>query len=229
MESKNIKQILYDLGADICGIASIDRFNESPEEFNPVDTLPSCKSVIVFGKKFLKGALDCKNTIPYTITRNILSSKLDIMAVDFCNTMEDRGVIAVPIGTTEPTLYDKRTSRVRSIVSVKHAAVLAGLGYFGKNTLLITPEYGNMVWLTAVLVNIELDPDKIIDKKCPENCFLCIKSCPVDALKPDNLEMDQGKCWSHAFHTNKGESFYFKCNQCRTACPNHLGSKNKKG
>jgi len=47
MDSNNIKQILYDLGADFCGIASVDRFNEAPEGFNPTDTLPSCKSVTV--------------------------------------------------------------------------------------------------------------------------------------------------------------------------------------
>jgi epoxyqueuosine reductase QueG len=99
MDSNNIKQILYGLGVDICGIASIDRFHESPEGFNPVDTLPSCKSVIVFGKKFLKGTLDCKNTIPYTIVRNTLSNMLDAISVDFCNIMENKNIIAVPIGT----------------------------------------------------------------------------------------------------------------------------------
>jgi len=226
VDSGNLKQILYDLGADICGIASIDRFNESPEGFNPIDTLPSCKSVIVFGKKFLKGTLDCKNTIPYTIARNILSDMLDIMSVNFCSIMEDKNITAIPAGTIGPTVYDKKTNRLRSIVSVKHAAVLAGLGYIGKNTLVITPEYGNMVWLSAVLVNIELEPDEIINKNCPEECFLCVKSCPVNALKEDTLEMDQGKCWDYAFHTNEGESFYFKCHKCRTICPNCLGAKN---
>jgi epoxyqueuosine reductase QueG len=227
MDSNNLKQILYDLGVDICGIASIDRFNESLEGFNPVDTLPSCKAVIVFGKKFLKGTLDCKNTIPYTIVRNNLSNMLDIIAVDFCNIMENKNIIAVPVGTIGPAVRDKKTNRSCGIVSIKHAAVLAGLGYIGKNTLVITPEYGNMVWLSAVLINIELEPDKIINKNCPEECFLCVKSCPVNALNEDNLEMDQEKCWNYAFHTNEGESFYFKCHKCRTICPNCLGTKNK--
>jgi epoxyqueuosine reductase QueG len=225
MNSNEIKQILYDLGADICGIATIDRFNEAPEGFNPKDTLPSCKSVIVFGKKFLKGTLDCKNTIPYTIVRNILSDTLDKMAVNFCDTMENEKVIAVPIGAIGPGVYDKKTNRIRGMVSAKHAAVLAGLGYIGKNSLLITPEYGNMVWLATILVNIELEPDEIIDKNCPESCWLCIESCPVNALKKDTLEMNQGKCWDYAFHTNQGESFYFKCHKCRTICPNCLGTK----
>jgi len=227
MDSNNIKNILYDFGADICGIASIDRFNESPAGFNPVDTLPSCKSVIVFGKKFLKGTLECKNTVSYTISRNMLSNVLDIISVKFCDLMEDKNIIAVPIGAIGPSIFDQNTGRSRGIVSLKHAAVLAGLGYIGKNSLLITPEYGNMIWLTGALINIELESDKMIHDKCPDNCYLCIENCPVDALKKDNLEMDQRKCWSHAFDNN----FYFtniKCYKCRSICPKCLGNKNLK-
>jgi len=227
MDSNNLKQKLYDLGADFCGIAPIDRFKEAPEGFNPVDTLPSCKSVIVFGKKFPRGTLDCINTIPYTIARNMLSDTLDKMSVSFCALMEDKNIIAVPVGAVGPAVLDKKTNRSRGIVSLKHAAVMAGLGYFGKNTLVITPDYGNMVWFSAVLANIELEPDNIINKNCPEDCLLCVKSCPVNALKEDSLEMDQMKCFGHSFRTNQGESFYLKCNKCRTICPNCLGSKNK--
>ena len=224
MNSKDIKQILYDLGADICGIASIDRFGESPVGFHPVDTLPSCKSVIVFGKKFLQGTLDCKNTIPYTIVRNMLSDILDKISVEFCYMMENKNIIAVPTGAISPTLHDKKTNRFRNVVSVKHAAVLAGLGYIGKNTLLITPEYGNMVWLSAVLLNIELEPDSIINEKCPESCNLCIDNCPVNAIKKDTPEMDQLACFEYAFQTNAGENFYFKCNTCRTICPRRVSA-----
>jgi epoxyqueuosine reductase QueG len=118
IDSNKVKQILCESGADFCGIASIERFHESPEGFNPIDTLPSCKSVIVFGKKFLKGTLDCENTIPYTIVRNMLSNILDIMAVNFCNLMENHKIIAVPVGTINPTIHDKKTNRFHNVVSV---------------------------------------------------------------------------------------------------------------
>ncbi|MCL1813089.1 MAG: epoxyqueuosine reductase [Treponema sp.] len=225
MNSKEIKQILNDLGTDICGIASIDRFTGAPQGFHPADTLPSCKSVIVFGKKFLEGTLECNNTVPYTIVRNMLSHVLDNIALEFCYIMQSKNIVAVPTGTIGPTLHDKKTGRFRNVVSAKHSAVLAGLGYIGKNTLLITPEYGNMAWLSSVLVNIELEPDKILDDKCPEDCSICIDNCPVNALTHDNPEMDQMKCFDHAFHTNEGEDFYFKCNTCRTICPKCRGNK----
>ena len=47
MTTQEVKQRLYDLGADLCGIASIDRFNGAPSGYHPLDVLPTCQSVIV--------------------------------------------------------------------------------------------------------------------------------------------------------------------------------------
>jgi len=71
------------MGADLCGVASIDRFNEAPEGFHPCDVLPQCKSVIVFAKAFPAGTIHCKTTVPYTIARNMLSDVLDKLSVRF--------------------------------------------------------------------------------------------------------------------------------------------------
>lgn len=225
INAAEVKQILCDMGADLCGIASADRFEEAPEGFGPRDILPECQSVIVFAKKFPAGTLHCKTTVPYTVTRNILSGELDHMAVRFCAEMETRGVIAVPTGTISPTLPDPKTGRWRGAVSAKHSAVAAGLGRIGKNTLLITPEYGNMVWLHAVLTGAALEPDEMLDgSPCGEHCTLCIDHCPVQAL--GDPEMKQGVCFAHAFHTEPGQEFTFTCYTCRSLCPHCFGSRN---
>ena len=49
LDSKRIKEIMFALGADLCGIASIDRFDNAPKGYHPLDVLPTCKSVISFG------------------------------------------------------------------------------------------------------------------------------------------------------------------------------------
>jgi len=226
MLSSDIKQILYDMGADLCGIASIDRFDEAPAGFHPCDILPSCKTVVVFAKKFLTGTLHCKTTVPYTIIRNMLSDKLDQMSFSFCEIMEHNGVIAVPTGTTGPTEYDTGTNRYRNIVSAKHCAVAAGLGRIGRNTLLITPEYGNMVWLCAVLLGAAFTADEMLaGDPCPKGCSLCIDSCPVHAL--GDPEMKQLVCRDYAFGGENGGEWKIKCHKCRTICPFCLGSKNR--
>ncbi len=227
MDSKGIKERLSDLGADLCGIASIDRFGEAPEGFHPRDVLSTCESVIVFAKRFLAGTLMCQSTVPYTIVRNRLSAELDRMAVLFCTELEQEGIIAIPTGAIGPTEWDKRTQRFRNIISAKHAAEAAGLGVIGKNSLLITPEYGNMVWLAAIITDVKLEPDQLLQNTyCTEKCNLCRQACPIEAIK--SQEMEQLNCWEHAFGAEDRGDWKIKCYKCRTACPYVLGTQNKK-
>lgn len=222
--SQEIKQRLYDLGADLCGIASIDRFDEAPIGFHPRDVLPSCKSVIVFANRFLAGTLSCTTTIPYTIVRNILSDKMDKVAVEFCIDLERDGVLAIPTGTIGPTEYDKETGRFRNIVSAKHAAQAAGLGVIGRNTLLVTPQYGNMVWLSVILTELELEPDEIMKNTFCVDCDLCVETCPVHAV--GKKEMNQQACQEYAFGGENGAGWKIKCYRCREVCPYCFGTDN---
>ena len=227
MLANDVKQVLYDIGADLCGLASIDRFCEAPKGFHPCDVLPSCKTVVAFAKQFPTGSLHCNTTVPYTIIRNMLSDELDKMSYRFCGEMERNGIIAVPTGAIGPTEYDAETDRYRNIVSAKHCAAAAGLGRIGKNTLLITPEYGNMVWLCVVLLDTAFQPDEVLSgDPCPKECSLCIDNCPVKALgKP---AMEQAICYAHAFGGDNGGNLKIKCNKCRAICPQCLGSRNKR-
>jgi epoxyqueuosine reductase QueG len=225
LTANEIKKMIIGSGADLCGIASIDRFDEAPKGFHPVDVLTSCKSVIVFAKRFLNGTLKCKSTVPYTIIRNILSDRLDKMAVQICYELEDQGIIAVPTGINGPTEFDISTGRKRNIVSAKHCAVQAGLGRIGRNTLLVTPKYGNMVWLSVILTDAELEPDKVMEgSPCPEKCHLCIDVCPAKAI--GSPEMNQTGCWDYAFGGENGGEFKIRCFKCREICPNCLGEIN---
>lgn len=145
INSRRVKEIMFALGADLCGIASIDRFDNAPKGYHPLDVLPTCKSVISFGCRFPVGTLICKSHIPYTRVRNSITPKMDAIALDFCIEMEKNQIVCVPIPTNE-SQWDKKTGRYRSIVSQKHAAQAAGLGTIGRHSLLITPEFGSMVW-----------------------------------------------------------------------------------
>ena len=156
---EKIKEIMFSLGADLCGVASIDRFDDAPKGYHPLDVLPTCKSVISFGCRFPVGTLICKSAIPYTRVRNSITPKMDAIALDFCIEMEKNQIVCVPIPTNE-SQWDKNTGRYRSIISQKHAAQAAGLGTIGRHSLLITPEFGSMVWLGAVLCEQEFEPDK---------------------------------------------------------------------
>ncbi len=222
MNKKEIKEKLFELGADLCGIASMDRFSEAPEGYHPLDVLPTCKSVIAFAVHFLSGTLACNTAVPYTIVRNILSDKMDKIAVQFCIDAENDGILAVPTSALGSE-YDDKTGRHRSIVSAKHAAQAAGLGTIGRHSLLITPEYGSMVWLNVILTELELEPDALQERIC-NDCNLCVEICPVNAL--ENIEVNQQACWDNAFGEVK-QDWRISCHKCRDICPYLFGSRNE--
>lgn len=223
IDHKKVKEIMFSLGADLCGIASIDRFANAPTGYHPLDILPTCKSVISFGCRFPVGTLICKSDIPYTRVRNSITPKMDAIALDFCIEMEKHQVVCVPIPTNE-SQWDKNTGRWRSIVSQKHAAQAAGLGTIGRHSLLITPEFGSMVWLGAILCEREFEPDEMKEPLC-DNCNLCVDICPVNAL--EDSELKQQICYDFAFGDDEEkQTWRISCHKCRDICPYNLGSQN---
>lgn len=224
MTGSEVKQLLCTLGADLCGIASIDRFSNAPKGYHPTDVLPCCKSVISFAVRFPVGALACKTHVVYTHIRNTITPKLDAMALNACIALEKAGILAVPIPTNN-SQWDAATGRFRSIISQKHAAQAAGLGTIGRHSLLITPEFGSMVWLGAILTDAQLEPDPLREPIC-DACNLCVEVCPKNALA--SAEMDQAACWNHAFGDNpETQNWEISCHKCRDICLYNLGSENK--
>lgn len=217
-----VKKMADALGADLCGIAPAERFSQAPLGYSPTDVLPGCKSVVVIAVRFLTSTLSARSTIPYTVARNTLAARLDRMTLHISDAIEREGELAVPPGAVGPTILDKRNRKLRGIISLKHAAVLAGLGKMGKNTLLVNDRYGNMLWLGAVLTTAELEPDPLAAYDvCPDDCALCLKACPVKAL--DGVSIDQRKCGRFAFEDDRYAGWRIKCYTCRKICPNCLG------
>lgn len=226
--TQKIKEIANNLGADLCGITSPDRFNDAPKGHHPLDIYPDCKSVIVFAKRVPRGSIYAESCIPYTHINDIITQLVDNLGSEFCLILEDLGINAVPIPSDDPSEYwevDKQYAR--GILSLRHAGYFAGLGVMGKNTLLINEKYGNMIQIGAILVDIPLESDSIANYEgCLKECSLCIDSCPQKAL--DRTTVDQKLCRKLSnFVTERGFNLK-KCNLCRTVCPNFSGIKIKK-
>jgi epoxyqueuosine reductase QueG len=222
MSSAHVKQAAHDLGADLCGIAPVERFEGAPVGFHPSDVLPPCTSIVVLASRFLHSALLAKSTVPYTTVRNELSARMNTLAVKLSEVLEREGGLAVPMNSIGPDEWDAATNKFRGIISLKHAGVAAGLGKMGKNTLLVNDRYGNMTWLSAVFVADRLEPDPVADyDPCPAACTLCLDSCLVNAL--DGVSIDQPACKAHAFGGHNGGEWRITCFACRKICPNALG------
>ena len=116
---------------------------------------------------------------------------------------------------------DKIRKLLIESLSMRHAAVLAGLGSIGKNTLFINKHYGNFLTLGAILTNLDLKSDPLSEELCIENCRLCLDNCPVKAL--DGKKANQKLCRPHTYMANDRGITVTNCNTCRTICPRKFG------
>lgn len=119
-----------------------------------------------------------------------------------------------------PVAQDNENDLIAPI-SFKYAAVNAGIGWIGKNGVLITKEYGPRVRLSCILVNSNLPAGIPITKSlCDESCFLCVDVCPHSALK--------GATWS--IGTTRDELIDYKlCNYKRSLFLKNHNRKNACG
>jgi epoxyqueuosine reductase QueG len=223
LKPETIKKKAMRKGADLCGIAPVSRFKDAPAGFHPCDIYPDCKSVFVFASRFPLSTLHARTNSPYTMVRNIMAEKVDLISFHLSDELEKEGILSVPIPSSDPYDYwDSDQNHGRGILSLKHAGALAGIGVIGKNTLLINEEYGNMIWLGALLINSDLDPDPLANYEvCNERCTVCLDSCPQNAL--NGTTIDQKLCRQLSNSRTTGGGGVISCNICRKVCPNHNG------
>lgn len=128
----------------------------------------------------------------------------------------------------------KENSRVEGRICVDTApiqdkmwAAKAGIGWQGKNTNIISRDFGSWLFLGELILNIDLDYDEPIEDYCG-SCSACIDACPTSALVP--YKLDAEKCISYMTiemwdepipkeHKSKLKNWVFGCDICQDVCP----------
>ncbi len=103
----------------------------------------------------------------------------------------------------------------------------AGLGWIGKNGLLLHPEYGSWIFLGVLATTLELTPDEPMPNRCG-TCERCLKGCPTGALVHAGV-LDARRCLAYHTIENRGEipeelhahmrGWVFGCDACQEVCP----------
>ena len=122
---------------------------------------------------------------------------------------------------------------IKGIVCVDTSPVMekvwaekAGLGWQGKHTNLISPDYGSWLFLGEIILNIRLKYDKPFTEDLCGSCTACIDECPPGALT--DYEIDSNKCISYQTIEHRGEfdessvdldSWIYGCDICQEVCP----------
>ncbi len=208
------------------GFASASRWEEPlfepwiPVEFFPHHIYPETKTVIVIGLSVSLPVLETSPSIWYHELYKTLNSLLDQYTVQIASILTNAGFPSVFVPRDGYGSIEVLINNPVAFFSHRHAAVLAGLGTFGVNNMVLTPEFGPRVRFGSIFTSAEIPSDPLTQKELCIHCNHCVDLCPAIALKegeyPEVLT-DKKACTSQSADLNKRH--ISPCGICIKVCP----------
>ena len=244
-----VKQIAKELGFDFCGISKAQFLekeaprlegwlkqkahgkmsymeNHFDKRLDPTKLVPGAKSVIsLLYNYYPEKDLAHRSNGHFKIAKYAYGKDYHFVIKDRLKRFYEK--LREEIGDVEGRVFVDSAP-----VLERQWAEKSGLGWVGKNTMLINKEQGSFFFLAELILDLELEVDGPIKDYCG-TCTKCIDACPTDALTPYN--MDASKCISYltielkdeipsAFQ-DKMERWAFGCDICQDVCPWNRFSK----
>lgn len=210
-----LKEFCLNQGADLFGVADMsgikDKFNLSK------DITQDLNRAISLGVRLSKKVLDEIQNEPTKLyfhhykTANFF---LDQLAFRVTNWIQRKDALVLSIPASQIVDWQKQIAHL----SHKHIAVLAGLGWIGRNNLLVNPKLGAQIRLVTVLTNLEIKIDKPLLEDCAD-CYDCLKSCPVQAIQDKKEDFKHLVCFEKLKEFQKaGIVGQYICGICVKCC-----------
>ncbi|MBN2232068.1 MAG: epoxyqueuosine reductase [Deltaproteobacteria bacterium] len=177
--TQDVKDVIGEWGADLVGIADLDPLrgiDTSPETL--LDPFTRAVSLAVRLPHAAFEMISDRPTPIYAAIYQTANRLLDDIAFRIAQKLQNDGWSALPIPASQ--VLDRENWY--GAVSHKAVARVAGLGWQGKNLLLITPQYGSRVRLVTVLTDAPLVADAPLENRCGA-CSRCQDACPAGAIK----------------------------------------------
>ncbi|MGB9927524.1 MAG: 4Fe-4S binding protein [Methanosarcina sp.] len=223
---KELLQKCESLDIPLVGVASVERWKNPPflpwvpEEFYPQSIYPEAKSVIVIGLPIPLPVLETSPSLYYRELYVTVNNLLDQYTYRLANFMTHRGHPSIFIPRDGYGNIDVLLQNPIAFFSHRHAALLAGLGTFGVNNTVLTPEYGPRVRFSSILTTAELPQDQMLETQLCTRCMRCVKMCPTNALNKEDYPgglTDKKMCSSYSAELNK--RYISPCGICIKVCP----------
>jgi epoxyqueuosine reductase QueG len=223
-----IKQKLIEWGATKVGLSRVE--DKLPDEYK---SLKYAVTVMIHLSDFIIDELKDKPTYTYFHHYRTVNTLIDQITLSGMLLIQERGYYAMAVPASQTVESEK--GEYRGIFPHKTAAVRAGLGWIGKNALLVTEEFGPRVRLGTILTDmpvVQEYTDFSLTSRCGD-CRVCTEACPAMALKGrnwtegcDRSEIVDARACSEFMskkykHIGRGSV----CGLCMSSCPR---GKNKK-
>ena len=212
---EKLKEFSCDLDFSLFGVADVTKIKK---EFNlPKVSTEKFSRGVVLGKKLLDAVIEeieDRPTVLYFHHYRQLNFFLDRGAFILASKIQDLGFQALPVPASQITDWKKQQSHV----SHKKVGYLAGLGWLGRNNLLVNPNLGARHRLVTILTNMPLKTDRPIAQDCG-TCRACIEVCPAKAIHDDVADFDHWECYNKLKEfRNSGIVGQHICGVCVKAC-----------
>ncbi len=139
---------------------------------------------------------------------------LDRGAFLLADRIQEWGFGALALPASQILDWEKQTAHL----SHKHVGRLAGLGWIGRNNLLVNGDLGSRFRLVTILTDMPLEPDRPLERDCG-TCRACLAVCPAGAIKESPENFDHVACFEKLKKFRKlGYTSQFMCGVCVKAC-----------
>ena len=261
-ESQRIKELAFSSGFDLCGITTLEIIPEAKTSYlkwlaknyhgemewlnrnverrtDPSLLLENGKSIIMLGINYYQPNSD---EIPKDYGRvsryargrdyhKVIKKKTENLIYKIMS------IIEPGLDVKDKELQDKSRKYFRWFVDYgpfveRSYAAKAGLGFIGKNGMLINRQFGSWIFLAEIITSLEIDIDdelKVNHGRCGE-CTKCIDACPTGAIIEDGV-LDATKCISYLTIEKpsnipeklkpKMDNLIFGCDICQEVCPHN--------
>lgn len=204
-------------GADLFGVAYLKGKKWELEEL-PLDMTEDLPYGISIGVVLCKGILEQLKDHPtlfYLHHYKQANYILDQIAFRLAKKVEEMGGRAFPIAASQIVDWERQ----RGHLDHKLVAELAGLGWRGRNNLLVSPRYGSRVRLATVLTDLPLKADTPYTGPGCGNCRRCLSACPAGAIGEKAEDFDHLKCFEKLKEFRKKYNLgQYICGVCIKVC-----------
>jgi epoxyqueuosine reductase len=212
---RKLKEYSLLQGAELFGVADISTLKD--EFAFDKELLAPYTAAISLGVRVLSSTMEevTENPTPlYFRTYRTLNMFLDQLGLKIGIFLEAQGFRAIPIPASQVLDWKKQNAHL----SHKKIALEAGLGWIGRNNLLVTEKLGSAVRLLTVLTDMPLTFDAPAGSGCGE-CRACIEACPAHAIHEDPAHFGHVQCFEQLkeFHRQRLAEQYI-CGVCIKAC-----------